>query len=68
MAEEKGFEPLLTESESVVLPLHHSSINIKLISNPLKFYLIIIRQELFFVKYFQKKSGIKIKSSIGGPI
>lgn len=25
MAAEKGFEPLQTESESVVLPLHHSA-------------------------------------------
>ena len=27
MAEEKGFEPLLTESESAVLPLHNTAIS-----------------------------------------
>ena len=31
MAAELGFEPRQTESESVVLPLHNSAINIKLL-------------------------------------
>ncbi len=55
MAAEEGFEPSQTESESAVLPLHHSAIN------AFTFYQYLFRMSIFKFKLFQ---SIKLLKSL----
>ena len=73
MAAEKGFEPLRTDPESVVLPLHHSAAmfcdvmylnhvdyyTCIIISCQHLFHVFLIFLKNFFKKRFQKNNGMK---------